>query len=35
VAITHSYPAGELEEADTVIGHLDQLTPQLLLSLSR
>lgn len=35
VAITHSYPAGELEEADTVIEHLDQLTPQLLLSFGR
>jgi len=35
VAVTHSYPAGELEDADTVIDHLDQLTPQLLLTLSR
>jgi HAD superfamily hydrolase (TIGR01509 family) len=35
VAITHSYPADELEEADAVIEHLDQLTPQLLLTLSR
>jgi beta-phosphoglucomutase len=35
VAVTHSYPAAELEEADTVIDHLDQLTPQLLSALSR
>jgi beta-phosphoglucomutase len=35
VAVTHSYPAGELDEADTVIDHLDQLTLQLLLTLSR
>lgn len=35
VAITHSYPAGDLQGADTVIDHLDQLTPQLLLTLNR
>jgi HAD superfamily hydrolase (TIGR01509 family) len=35
VAITHSYPASELEGADAVIGHLDELTPKLLLTLSR
>jgi beta-phosphoglucomutase len=35
VAITHSYPAGDLGEADAVINHLDELTQQLLLSLSR
>ena len=35
LAVTHSYPAGELEAADSVIDHLDQLTPQLLLTLNR
>ena len=35
VAITHSYPAGELVDADRVIDHLDQLTPQLLAGLIR
>ena len=35
VAITHSYSASDLAEADIVIDHLDQLTPQLLLALSR
>jgi HAD superfamily hydrolase (TIGR01509 family) len=30
IAITHSYPANDLHEADLVIGHLDELTPQLL-----
>ena len=30
LAITHSYPANELGEADLVIEHLDQLTPELL-----
>lgn len=31
LAITHSYPANELGEADLVIEHLDELTPELLL----
>jgi beta-phosphoglucomutase len=35
VAVTHSYPAGDLLDADTVIDHLDELTPQLLAALSR
>jgi beta-phosphoglucomutase len=35
VAVTHSYPTDELEGADAVIDHLDQLTTQLLLTLSR
>jgi beta-phosphoglucomutase len=30
IAITHSYPANDLHEADLVIEHLDELTPQLL-----
>jgi beta-phosphoglucomutase len=30
VAVTHSYPAGELYEADLVIDRLDALTPQFL-----
>jgi len=30
LAITHSYPANELGEADLVIEHLDELTPELL-----
>jgi HAD superfamily hydrolase (TIGR01509 family) len=30
VAITHSYPANQLGEADLVIEHLDELTPELL-----
>jgi beta-phosphoglucomutase len=30
VAITHSYPANDLHEAELVIEHLDELTPQLL-----
>jgi beta-phosphoglucomutase len=30
VAITHSYPANQLGEADLVIDHLDELTPELL-----
>lgn len=35
VAVTHSYPAADLLDADTVIDHLDRLTPQLLMTLSR
>src|SRR5262245_27009857 len=34
IAITHSYPATELLEAELVIDHLDELTPQLLQTLS-
>ena len=30
IAVTHSYPANDLHEADLVIDHLDELTPQLL-----
>lgn len=33
IAITHSYPADELTEADSVISHLDQLRRELLQSL--
>ena len=33
IAITHSYPAAELLEAELVIDHLDELTPQLLQTL--
>jgi len=35
LAITHSYPANELGEADLVIEHLDELTPELLLRFTR
>jgi beta-phosphoglucomutase len=35
VAITHSYAASDLAEAEAVIDHLDELTPQLLVALSR
>ena len=35
VAVTHSYAASNLAEADVVIDHLDELTPELLARLSR
>lgn len=35
LAITHSYPAKELGEADLVIEHLDELTPELLRRFTR
>jgi beta-phosphoglucomutase len=35
LAITHSYPAKELGEADLVIEHLDELTPELLQTFTR
>jgi beta-phosphoglucomutase len=35
VAVTHSYAASNLAEADVVIDHLDELTPELLAGLSR
>jgi HAD superfamily hydrolase (TIGR01509 family) len=35
LAITHSYPANELGEADLVIEHLDELTPELLLRFTK
>lgn len=35
VAVTHSYAASNLAEADVVIDHLDELTPELLTRLSR
>jgi beta-phosphoglucomutase len=35
IAITHSYPASELREADLIINHLDELTRTLLEQLCR
>jgi beta-phosphoglucomutase-like phosphatase (HAD superfamily) len=35
IAITHSYPAAALTEADAVIDHLDGLTEEQLTTLTR